>query len=327
MRDQLLKELYQLKSPNSFEDLALKVFRFQLDHCAVYREYLKLLRVSPLSIQTIEQIPFLPIEVFKSHSVLADYAEPQAVFRSSGTSSEHRSKHFVHDLKLYEWSFIQGFEENFGDPRGYVILALLPSYLERSDSSLVYMVNKLIQRSENPHSGFYLNDLSSLHAKLKELQSREQRVILFTVTFAILDFIDQFNAYFPEVVIIETGGMKGRGKELIRDELYHKIMTDFGVPNLWSEYGMTELLSQAYAQKEGFFQVSHTMRILIRDMSDPFTLVDDGIIGGINVIDLANIDSCSFIATQDIGRTQGNKFEVLGRFDHADIRGCSLMAI
>ena len=306
----------------------MKVFRFQYENNLVYQEFCDFLKVDKQSVKSLEQIPFLPIQFFKSHNVVSNTDEVQETFISSGTIGMITSKHLVTDVTLYEQSYRNTFSEFYGNIEDYVVLALLPSYLERDGSSLIYMVKDLIELSNNKNSGFYLNDYDSLIIKLIELDSAGQNVILIGVTYALLDLIEQQKFQLKNTIIMETGGMKGKRKEMIREELHEILCTGFGVSSIHSEYGMTELLSQAYSLGNGIFECPAWMQILIRDTEDAMTYVDYGKTGGINVIDLANINSCSFIATQDLGKKKpNNSFEVLGRFDNSDIRGCNLMVI
>ncbi|MEX8547536.1 MAG: acyl transferase [Mucilaginibacter sp.] len=318
--------IFSIANEADFLETALHVFRFQAENCAVYKTYLSHLKTNPQEIKTLEEIPFLPIEFFKTHSVLSQNQKPEVVFTSSGTTGMTTSQHLVTDVSWYQKSFRQGFELFYGDIKNYAFLALLPSYLERSGSSLIYMVEDLIAGTENRDSGFYLHNNEELYQKLIHLQQQKQPTVLIGVTFALLDFIEKHQINFPELIIMETGGMKGRRKEMIREELHETLCRGFGVPVIHSEYGMTELLSQAYSLGEGLFRCVPWMKVLVRDTNDPFTLLPTGKTGGINVIDLANINSCSFIATQDLGKIQENgAFEVLGRFDFSDIRGCNLL--
>lgn len=278
------------------------------------------------SVSELKQIPFLPIEFFKSQQVLSSSHPAVLTFSSSGTTGALTSKHLVADVSWYETSFRLGFEKFYGDIRNYVVLALLPSYQEREGSSLIYMVEDMIRQSGRAKSGFFLNDDENLRQTLRSLCDSGKPTILIGVTFALLDFMEQEPLKFPDLIIMETGGMKGRRKEMIREELHLKLREGFGVKKIHSEYGMTELLSQAYSLGDGLFHCPPWMKILIRDTNDPLTILENSQAGGINVIDLANINSCSFIATQDLGKVTGaNTFEVLGRFDNADIRGCNLL--
>lgn len=304
------------------------MFRFQYENNGVYRQFCELLKVEKGSVKSLREIPFLPIQFFKSHDVLSDANPVQQTFTSSGTTGTVTSRHLVTDVALYEESYRKAFSEFYGNIEDYAVLALLPSYLERQGSSLIYMVEDLIRLSNNDNSGFYLNNHDELVAKLIELEKQEQNVILIGVTYALLDLIENRKFNFNNTIIMETGGMKGRRKEMIREELHQQLCDGFGVSAIHSEYGMTELLSQAYSLGNGIFECPSWMNILIRDTEDALAYVENGKTGGINVIDLANINSCSFIATQDLGKKYpNNSFEVLGRFDNSDIRGCNLMVL
>ena len=308
--------------------MALKVFRFQYENNPVYQEFCDFLKVEKGNVKSLEQIPFLPIQFFKSHEVLSNSNPIQETFVSSGTTGIITSKHLVTDVSLYESSYKNAFSEFYGNIEDYAVLALLPSYLEREGSSLIYMVKDLITLSNNENSGFYLNDYDALIAKLNDLDASGQNVLLIGVTYALLDLIELHNFQLKNTIIMETGGMKGKRKEMIREELHEILCKGFGVTSIHSEYGMTELLSQAYSLGNGIFECPNWMNILIRDTEDALTYVSTHKTGGINVIDLANINSCSFIATQDLGKKYpNNSFEVLGRFDSSDIRGCNLMVI
>ncbi|MES2545540.1 MAG: acyl transferase [Bacteroidota bacterium] len=321
-------DIFTIPNQKQFEKTALKVFRFQYENNPVYNEFCDYLKVNVAKVKSLEQIPFLPIQFFKSHQVVADKNPIEQIFTSSGTTGTQTSKHLVTDVNFYENSYRKAFAEFYGNIENYVVLALLPSYLERENSSLIYMVNDLIQLSNNSDSGFYLHNHNELAEKLIALDAAEQNVLLIGVTYALLDLIESKKFQLKNTVIMETGGMKGRRKEMIRDELHEQLCEGFGVTAIHSEYGMTELLSQAYSLGNGVFECPSWMQILIRDTEDAFTYVKDGKTGGINVIDLANINSCSFIATQDLGKKNPNAtFEVLGRFDNSDIRGCNLMVL
>ena len=294
----------------------------------MYHEFCLHLKVEKQEVKSLLQIPFLPIQFFKSHEVVSGENRIQTTFTSSGTTGLTTSKHFVSDLSLYENSYRQTFSGFYGNIEDYVLLALLPSYLEREGSSLIYMVKDLIEKSNHPESGFYLHNLDDLSAKLINLDRSGQNVILIGVTYALLDLIEKQKFTLQNTIIMETGGMKGKRKELIREELHEILCRGFGVSQIHSEYGMTELLSQAYSLGNGFFECPPWMQILIRDTEDALHYMADGKTGGINVIDLANLYSCSFIATQDLGKKNPNAtFEVLGRFDNSDIRGCNLMVM
>lgn len=331
MKQQILipaqNPIFSISSDKEFSDIALSVFRYQAAENSFYNKYLNALKVNPKNITDIKQIPFLPIEFFKSEKIVCGNPNIQQIFASSGTTGTAQSKHYVSDVSLYEKSYTKGFEHFYGHIEDYCVLALLPSYLEREGSSLVYMVNDLIQGSKNPLSGFYLHNYDDLINVLK--QTASQKTILFGVTYALLDLAEKLSPHsikFPNLIVMETGGMKGKRKEMVREELHSILCNGFGVNAIHSEYGMTELLSQAYSKGNGIFECPPWMKILIRDANDPFTILPENKTGGINVIDLANINSCSFIATQDLGKNlTTSTFEVLGRFDNSDIRGCNLL--
>lgn len=321
-------EVFGINNEESFRSIALAVFHFQYANNPVYRQFCSLLSRSPDNVFTIEEIPFLPIEVFKTQTVLAEGQIAKLIFESSGTTGAQTSRHFVARPDLYRKSFLTTFQTFFGQPDRYCILGLLPSYLERGNSSLVYMVQALIEASGHALSGFYLHDYSRLAATLQTLENNSQATILFGVSYALLDFAAAFPQHLQHTLIVETGGMKGRKKEMTRLELHDALKSAFDSSAIYSEYGMTELLSQAYG-KGGEMNTPPWMRILLRDEADPLQVsAVPGSAGGINVIDLANIYSCSFIATGDAGRLHGNgSFEILGRLDNSDVRGCSLMVI
>ena len=317
---------FNIQSDADFKDLALETFKHQFENNSVYRSFCDLLYMHPSEVQELDQIPFLPIQFFKSHKILSSKDEIQEVFTSSGTTGSITSKHFVSNIRLYQDSYLNGFNHFYGTIEDYVVLALLPNYLERKGSSLVYMVNDLIKRSKNTESGFFLKNHQILAEKLRFLDKNGQKVLLIGVSFALLDLIESFSFNLKNTIVMETGGMKGRRKELVRHELHNKLKKGFGVANIHSEYGMTELLSQAYSQGNGVFEYPPWMKILTRDTEDPLHILPNNNTGGLNIIDLANYNSCSFIATQDLGKVYNDgSFEVLGRFDHSDIRGCNLM--
>lgn len=321
-----LTDIFSISGKKDFEKIAMKVFRFQYENNSVYHEFCNLIKRNPTNVKSINDIPFLPIQFFKSHEVLSSKEIIQQTFTSSGTTGLQTSKHLVTDISLYETSYRKGFSEFYGNIENYCVLALLPSYLEREGSSLIYMVEDLIESSNHPNSGFYLHNYDELIKKLEELDNAGQNVMLIGVTYALLDLVKQHQFDLKNTIIMETGGMKGKRKEMIREELHEILCKGFGVQTIHSEYGMTELLSQAYSLGNGIFECPPWMQILIRDTEDALTLLPEGKNGGINVIDLANINSCSFIATQDLGKKYPNhSFEVLGRFDNSDIRGCNLM--
>ena len=321
-------DIFSISSSKQFEKIALKVFRFQYDNNAVYHQFCNLVNQDKQTVKSLKEIPFLPIQFFKSHDVVSSTNYPETIFTSSGTTGSITSRHLVTDLSLYEQSYRQAFSQFYGNIEDYTVLALLPSYLERQGSSLIHMVEDLIQLSNNSDSGFYLNDYDALVKKLVEQERENKNVLLIGVTFALLDLIEKQNFKLENTIIMETGGMKGRRKEMIREELHEILTKGFGVKSIHSEYGMTELLSQAYSLGNGIFECPSWMQIHIRDTEDALTYISNGKTGGINVIDLANINSCSFIATQDLGKKYDNgSFEVLGRFDNSDIRGCNLMVL
>jgi phenylacetate-coenzyme A ligase PaaK-like adenylate-forming protein len=321
-------DIFTISNQKQFEKIALKVFRFQYENNLVYREFCDLLKTNPQKVKSLHQIPFLPIQFFKSHNVVSNNDTIQTTFTSSGTTGAITSRHLITDVLIYEESYRKGFSQFYGNIEDYVVLALLPSYLEREGSSLIYMVEDLINMTNNAESGFYLHNHEELIEKLIRLDNAGQNVILIGVTYALLDLIEKYSFQFQNVIIMETGGMKGKRKEMIREELHEQLCNGFGVSAIHSEYGMTELLSQAYSLGNGVFECPSWMQIHIRDTEDALTYIKDEKTGGINVIDLANLNSCSFIATQDLGKKYPNTtFEVLGRFDNSDIRGCNLMVV
>jgi phenylacetate-coenzyme A ligase PaaK-like adenylate-forming protein len=322
------KQIFEVKSPDEFNDLSLKIFHFQYEKNPVYRQFVNYLGIDTNRIGHYSQIPFLPIELFKQHKILIEGIQADEVFTSSGTTGIQNSRHYVGRLDLYSQSFTTGFEQFFGRTDDYVLLALLPSYLEQGGSSLVYMADKLIGLSGKSESGFYLHEYEKLAQVLASLRNKNKKVILLGVTYALLDLAEQFPFHFPELILVETGGMKGRRQEMIREDLHKKLSSSFGIKQVYSEYGMTELLSQAWSKGDGVFETPPWMKVLIRDVNDPLSLLPEGKSGGINIIDLANIYSCSFIATSDLGKQipdGSGKFIVLGRFDNSDVRGCNLM--
>jgi phenylacetate-coenzyme A ligase PaaK-like adenylate-forming protein len=320
--------IFNIQTQEEFKEVALNVFKHQFKNNKVYRSFCDLLYVHPSGINQVEEIPFLPIQFFKSRKILSSLEEVQETFTSSGTTGSITSKHFVTDINLYKESYLNGFSHFYGNIEDYVVLALLPNYLEREGSSLVFMVDDLIQKSKNSESGFYLNNIEELAKKLTELDKKGQKVLLIGVSFALLDLIETAQFNLKNTIIMETGGMKGRRKELVREELHQILQNGFGVSEIHSEYGMTELLSQGYSNGNGVFNTPPWMKILTRDTEDALTIQQIGKTGGINVIDLANYNSCSFIATQDLGKVHKNgTFEVIGRFDNSDIRGCNLMVL
>lgn len=320
--------IFNIQTETEFNDVCLDVFKLQYHTVAVYKDFVDALKMKPDSLRHYKQIPFLPISFFKTHQIIEDKAFADVVFSSSGTTGALTSKHYVQDAKLYQRSYLKAFELFYGSIENTCILALLPSYLEREGSSLIYMVEDLIKKSKHPKSGFFLHNHAELNETLNFLEQSKQKTFLIGVTYALLDFVEKYAPNFPELTVMETGGMKGMRKEMVREELHEILTNGFGVSKIHSEYGMTELLSQAYSKSDGIFACPPWMKVLIRDTYDPFSFLNQGKSGGINVIDLANMHSCSFIATQDLGRSYENsQFEVLGRFDDSDIRGCNLMVV
>ncbi|MCK9449681.1 MAG: acyltransferase [Bacteroidales bacterium] len=318
--------ILDIQTDSDFESLALEIFRFQYAANAVYREYCDLIHRTPDKVTDLFSIPFLPVSFFRSHRISSTARPVEAVFSSSGTSGQATSYHNITDLAFYERSFTEGFRLFYGDPKQYCLLALLPSYLERQQSSLVFMADSLIRQTRHADSGFYLYDYEKLSRKLKKLKANGQPSLLLGVSFALIDLVQQYPIDFPELIVMETGGMKGRRKEMIRSELHKELSNGFGVDKIHSEYGMTELLSQAYSKGDGIFDTPPWMRVLIREINDPFALYSKNKSGGINIIDLANIESCAFIEVEDLGRLNDTgQFEVLGRFDHSQARGCNLL--
>ncbi len=320
------EDVFSIRNEDDFNQIALKVFQYQLENNNVYAQYVKHLNMDFSAIHHYTQIPFLPIQFFKTQTVSTLPNQPQLTFTSSGTTGMINSQHHVNDLAWYETSFRKAFEQFYGNVEEIAILALLPSYLEREGSSLIYMVDDLINSSQQPESNYFLYNHTELHDILLRLQQKGTRTLLIGVTYALLDFIEKYPIDFPELIVMETGGMKGKRKEMIREELHDILCRGFGVSSIHSEYGMTELLSQGYSYGKGIFQTPPWMKILIRDTNDPLSLINNSSTGAINVIDLANIHSCAFIATQDLGKIYpDHTFEILGRFDNADIRGCNLL--
>jgi len=312
---------------HEFNEIAVSLFHYQYRNNKIYSSFVDALGISVGQVYHTEQIPFLPISFFKTHKIISGDFTEEVTFESSGTTGMQTSKHYVVDAGLYEQSFQKGLELFYGDLSRYAVFALLPSYLERKNSSLVYMVERLMLKSNRRMGGFYLNDLENLQNQLLEAKKQGLKIMLIGVTFALIDMAEKHPIDIPEAVIIETGGMKGRREELTRMELHQSLCKGFGVNKIHSEYGMTELLSQAWSKGDGLFHCPPWMKVLIADTNDPLSFLETGRTGGINIIDLANIHSCSFIATQDLGRINNDgSFEVMGRFDNSDIRGCSLLA-
>lgn len=319
-------DIFSITNPGEFESLAMEIFRLQAKKCKVYSDFISNLGIQVSEILKTTDIPFLPVEFFKTHYICSDDSPAEMVFTSSGTTGTTQSRHPVIDLGLYQQSYLEAFKTFYGQIGNYAILALLPSYQEREGSSLIYMVDDLIRQSGHPKSGYFLNNHAELAETLNELKQTNTHTLLIGVTYALLDFAESHSVEFPELIVMETGGMKGKRREMIREELHELLCQGFGVPAIHSEYGMTELLSQAYSKGGGVFHCPQWMRVNIRDTNDPLETLKPGQTGGINVVDLANINSCSFIATQDLGRLHPDgSFEILGRFDNSDIRGCNLL--
>ncbi len=315
-------------TPSGFADAAIQLFNYQHTHNIVYRQFCDALRVKADDVQTITQIPFLPISFFKSHRIQTGiWDKEELLFESSGTTGEINSKHYVKEAAVYERSLMHGFTLQYGSPADYAILALLPSYLERKNASLVYMAQQLMKASGHTDNGFYINEWDVLQTRIQQLIAQGQKVILLGVTFALLDFAERYPMNLHNVIVMETGGMKGRREEWTRAQVHDYLKQQWQLNAIHSEYGMTELLSQAYAKADGIYTPTNTMKVLIRDVNDPLDVTSSGS-GCINIIDLANINSCAFIATEDIGKVNPDgTFEVMGRMDHSALRGCSLMAV
>lgn len=310
----------------NFDEVALELFAFQYTYNPVYRQFVDLLKINTSNVQSVSEIPFLPIDFFKTHDVIVSNAHVQKKFESSGTTGQQRSRHLVSDINLYQRSFETCFKDFYGDPAEWTILALLPSYLERNSSSLVFMVDELIKKTNSADSGFYLDNLQAFKKKLDGLKNTGKKILLIGVTFALLEFAEKFSPDLQNVTVMETGGMKGRREEMTRDEVHSILKKSFNVEKIHSEYGMTELLSQAYSKGNGIFETPPWMKILKRDVYDPRKITESTGRGALNVIDLANIYSCPFIATQDMTNIlDDHRFEVTGRLDDSDVRGCNLM--
>ena len=321
----LKNRLFNINTEQEFNEISIEIFNYQYTNNKVYHEFCKHLGTNASKIKSIDQIPFLPIEFFKTHCIITGDFKEQHLFLSSGTTGTSHSKHFIKDLTTYEKSFNSCFEHFYGSIKDYCIIALLPSYMEQEGSSLIYMVNHFINSGNHQKSGFFIENESKMIENLHFLTKNGQKMILIGVSYALLDLAENHELDLKHVIVMETGGMKGRRKELTRNELHNIYKKNFNISVVHSEYGMTELLSQAYSKGNGIFQTPNWMKILIRDVNDPFSIIENNKTGGINVIDLANIDSCSFIATQDLGKITDKGFEVLGRFDNSDLRGCNLL--
>ena len=328
----MIKNIFNIKNQSDFLTSCLETFHYQYNNIEVYRKFVDYLKINPSEINAIEKIPFLPIEMFKNHLILDQNFKTENYFQSSGTTQiQTRSKHFIADFNWYEQSIERSFVQFIGKPEDFIFLGLLPNYSENQNSSLIYMVDYLMKKSGKPENGYFLYNHQELFNLIQELQNEDKKIILFGVSFALLDYLDfcktqqLLHSKTQQLTIIETGGMKGRKEEMMKDELLKIFREGFNTDKIYSEYSMTELLSQAYSLGENLYETPNWMRILIRNTEDPFSYVEDGKTGAINIIDLANIHSCSFIATQDLGKIGEGKFQVLGRIDHSDIRGCSLL--
>lgn len=324
-----MKTIFDIPTEQDFLDASLQTFRYQYENVEIYRKFVDFLKIRPENVDTLTKIPFLPIEMFKNHQILDKNVTAGLFFQSSGTTQMNLSRHYIADENIYQESIYKSFEQFIGRPENFVFLGLLPNYLERQNSSLIYMVDYLMRKSARPENGYFLYNHSELFELLNNL--KDKKIILFGVSFALLDFLDSVKSFnvsidgSPNLTVIETGGMKGRKEEMTKDELLKILQDGFKTDKIYSEYSMTELLSQAYSLGNNEYQCPDWMKIMIRNAEDPFTYEKEGRTGAINIIDLANIHSCSFIATQDLGKIIGDKFQVLGRIDHSDIRGCSLL--
>ncbi|MDR3272525.1 MAG: acyl transferase [Flavobacteriaceae bacterium] len=319
-------DIFSLQSEEDFSRIALQIFRYQYENIAVYRQFVNYLNIDIQKVNHYLQIPFLPIEFFKTHKILDRNLQTDFYFQSSGTTSANLSKHFVADRRLYEKSILHSFCRFFGEASQYVYLGLLPSYLERQNSSLIYMVDFLMKQSGKTENGYFLHNFEELNQILRELEAENRKVVLFGVSYALLDFVEVFPQHLENTIVIETGGMKGRKKEITKNELLKELQTAFQTEKIYSEYSMTELLSQAYSLGNNVYQCPPQMKILIRDAEDPLNYASDSRSGGVNIIDLANLHTCAFISTQDVGRKNADgSFQILGRMDNSDIRGCSLL--
>lgn len=325
----MTQNIFDIKTEEDFRTACLATFRYQYENLKVYRKFVDYLNINPSSINQVSDIPFLPIEMFKNHLVLDKNAEAENYFQSSGTTQMNRSKHYIANFSLYEESIYKSFEQFIGKPEDYIFLGLLPNYSENPHSSLIYMIDFLIKKSNKPENGYFLYNHQELFDLLQTLS--DKKVILFGVSFALLDFLDYCHAntqtlqFSQTLIVIETGGMKGRKEEMTKDELLKIFQNGFKTEKIYSEYSMTELLSQAYSLGENIYKSPNWMKILVRNTEDPFSYVEEGRTGAINIIDLANRHSCAFLATQDLGKSENGFFQVLGRIDHSDIRGCSLL--
>jgi hypothetical protein len=327
MNPDLQKRIFQISGEQDFHRTALEVFRYQASENAVYKDFIRHLGIESDSVNFLSQVPFLPVEFFKRHKIISGDSPEEIVFESSGTTGSDISRHYVSDAGLYEESFLKCFRLFYNDPEDYFIAALLPSYTDRGNSSLVYMMDRLIKRSRNPLSGFYQDNIPELLSNIGTAKKSNRKILLISVSFTLIDLAEQYSPDLSGIIVMETGGMKGRRKEITRGELHSLLRKNLNIAEVHSEYGMTELLSQAYSQGDEIFHCPPWMKVFTRDTLDPLSiLTEPGLTGGINIIDLANINSCSFIATGDLGKLHNDGgFEVLGRFDNSDIRGCNLL--
>ena len=314
--------IFDISTPQEFELVAIEIYHFQYERNRIYREFVNQLNLP--TPKNIFEIPFLPISFFKSHEIISTNLPITHTFLSSGTTSENRSKHLVQKIEMYEKSFLKSYNSFIGNPKDQVILGLLPNYIEQGNSSLVYMVERLIKETKNELSGFYLKNSKELVKQYHKAVKQNKKVVIFGVSYALLDLAEK-NIDLSKAIIIETGGMKGRRKELSKEQLHDQLKKGLNCESIASEYGMTELFSQSYSNRDGLFELPNWMQIILRDTNDPFSYVKNGKTGGINVVDLANLYSCSFIATQDLGKINNGMIQLMGRFDNSDIRGCNLM--
>ena len=323
----IINKIFGISVQDDFVKTALEIFHYQAEANEVYRKFIDLLRIRRSDIDKPEKIPFLPASFFREHKIVTGKSDEVTVFESSGTSGSEVSRHYVSDTSVYRESFLRTFTLFYGDPSDYLIAALLPSYTERENSSLVFMMNEIIRKSANPGSGFYAENIPDMLSNIKTARNKGEKIFLIGVSFALLDLAERYSPDLEGAIVMETGGMKGRRKEITRNELHSTLQKGFNVKSIHSEYGMTELLSQAYSKGEGVFHTPPWMKVIIRDPQDPLSVISEpGRTGGINIIDLANVNSCSFIATDDMGKLhEDGSFEVLGRLDNSDIRGCNLM--
>ncbi|MGD0340374.1 MAG: acyltransferase [Bacteroidales bacterium] len=327
MKPEFTNMIFNIADHGSFHNAAIKIFEYQVDNNRVYSDFVKGLKIAKENVKKIEDIPFLPVELFKNHIIITGKQSFEKIFESSGTTGSSVSRHYVSDISLYEESFSRTFRLFYGEPSDYIIAALLPSYIERKNSSLVHMMDGLIRQSGNSAGGFFINNTDKLLDGIRKWKSEKRKILLFGVSFALLDLAEKKSPDLSGVIIMETGGMKGRRKEITREEMHAILKEKFNITEVHSEYGMTELLSQAYSKGDGLFCSPPWMKIFIRDPQDPLSILDKPYkTGGINIIDLANFNSCSFISTGDLGRMhEDSSFEVLGRFDSSDVRGCNLI--